>query len=332
MPQSANRLTRRQFAAQAAAVAAVPLAAGSQLAPAQAAAPRLGASLPTFHRFALGAFEVTAILDATAVLDGPWPVIGGNAPEAEVHKLMQDNLLPAGKFQPAFTPVIVNTGTELVLFDTGNGENGFVPRPGGGLLASRLAPAGFDPAAIDLVVLSHGHPDHVGGLLEQGKPLFPNARYAIGAAEYDFWAPEGKHAGDMEKFAALFRACVVPLAEKTRFLKPGGEVVPGIRAVDTSGHTPGHLSFHIESEGKSLFVLGDCAHHHVASLARPGWHCAFDTGREKAALTRSRIFAMLAAERIPVSAYHMPFPSLGYVVQEGAESYRWLPHSYQLAL
>lgn len=331
MPNSQPRPTRRQFAASMVALgtgALVSLRAGTV----RAAAPMLGNAQPTHYRFRLGAFEITMILDSDVFIDGPWPLIGKNAPQADVDRLMHENLLPSNKYQPGFTPMIVNTGKELILFDTGNGERGFVPRPAGGWLAAKLAPAGIEPGQIDLVVLSHGHPDHIGGLYEQGKPLFPNARYAIGALEYDFWSAQNRHSGDMEKFAALFRDYVVPLADKISFLKPGSDVAPGIRAVETFGHTPGHLSFRLESGGKGLFFLGDCAHHHVASLARPDWHCVFDVDPEKGAATRARIFDMLASERIAVSAYHMPFPSLGYIERAGAQGYRWLPHSYQLNL
>ncbi len=194
MSKSPAGMTRRQLVVSAAALAAAPLVAGQLATPALAAAPMLGASQPTHYRFRLGAFEVTMILDADAFIDGPWPLIGGNAPQADVERLMRDNLLPTGKYQPGFTPMVVNTGKEIILFDTGNGEKGFVPRPAGGWLAAQLAPAGFKPEEIDLIVLSHGHPDHIGGLFEKGKPLFPNARYMIGDVEYDFWSPEGKHA------------------------------------------------------------------------------------------------------------------------------------------
>lgn len=327
-----SRMTRRQLVTSAAALGAAPLWGIPLTGPARAAAAMLGPAQPTHYRFKLGAFEVTMLLDADSFIDGPWPLIGGNGPREDVDQLMVQSLLPTNKYQPGFTPMLINTGKELILFDTGNGERGFVPRPSGGWLAAKLAPAGFDPKDIDVVVLSHGHPDHIGGLFEAGKPLFPNARYVTGAAEYDFWSPEGKHTGDLEKFAALFRDYVVPLADKVAFLKPGDDVAPGIRAVESHGHTPGHLSFHIASEGKGLFFLGDCAHHHVASLARPDWHCVFDVDPEKGAATRARIFAMLADERIAVSAYHMPFPSLGYIERQGQSGYRWLPHSYQLNL
>ncbi|MGI9383365.1 MAG: MBL fold metallo-hydrolase [Methyloligellaceae bacterium] len=332
MSQSGIGLSRRTLLTSGAALAAMPLVGGTFASMAEAAAPMLGASQPTHYRFKLGAFEITMILDSDVFIDGPWPIIGKNGSKEEVDGLMRKNLLPANKYQPGFTPMIVNTGKEVILFDTGNGARGFVPRPAGGWLAAQLAPAGFKPEQIDLVVLSHGHPDHIGGLFEDGKLLFPNARYAIGDVEYDFWSPKGKHTGDLEKFASLFRDYVVPLADKISFVKPGADVAPGVRAVDTYGHTPGQLGFHVESDGKQIFFLGDCAHHHVASLARPDWHCVFDVEAEKAAATRKRIFDMLATDRIPVSAYHMPFPSLGYVERLDSVGYRWLAHAYQLNL
>ncbi len=107
-------------------------------------------------------------------------------------------------------------------------------------------------------------------------------------------------------------------------------MAPGIRAVGAHGHTPGHLCFHLESEGKRLFFLGDCCHHHVASLARPDWYTVFDVDPAQGAATRARVFDMLAVERIAVSAYHTPFPSLGYVERRCGGGYQWLPHSYQL--
>ena len=176
-------------------------------------------------------------------------------------------------------------------------------------------------------MLSHGHPDHIGGVIENGKPLFANARYAIGGTEYDFWSPAGKHTGDLEKFSSLFRDLMVPLAEKTTFLKPGDDVAAGIRAVEAFGHTPGHLAFHIDGGGKELFWFGDIAHHQVASLARPDWHCVFDVDPEKASETRARVLEMLAADRVAVCGYHMPFPSIGYVERLPSRGYRWLPHS-----
>jgi glyoxylase-like metal-dependent hydrolase (beta-lactamase superfamily II) len=325
------RMSRRSVLASAAALSAAPLTVGLA-APACAAAPLLGPRQPRHWRYRIGAFEMTVIADSEAFIDGPYPLIGANAAEDEVRRLMRESLLPETKYQPGFSPAIVNTGRELVLLDTGNGENGFVPRPAGGWLAQELAPAGIRPEDIDIVVLSHGHPDHVGGLMEGGKPLFPNARYVIGQVEYDFWAPEGKHTGDLEKFAAVFRANTKAIADRFTFLKPGDDVVTGIRAVEAYGHTPGHLNFLIESEGKAIYFWGDCAHHQVASLARPDWHCVFDVDAEQGAVARKRVYDRLATDRLPVIGYHMPFPSVGYVERAGPSAYRWLAHTYQLNL
>ncbi len=325
-------VSRRYLLASTAALTAAPWVLRGLATPANAAAPKLGPWQPKHWRFKLGNFELTTIADSEVFIDGPYPIIGANDDEATVRALMRDNLLPEGKYQPGFSPTIVNTGRELVLFDTGNGENGFVPRPNGGWLAAGLAAAGFKPEEIDIVVLSHGHPDHVGGLMEAGKPLFPNARYVIGQVEYDFWAPEGKHTGDLEKFAAVFRANTKSIADRFTFLKPGDDVVTGIRSVEAYGHTPGHLNFHIESEGHAIYFWADCAHHQVASLTRPDWHCVFDADKEQGAATRRRVFDMLAGERIPIVGYHMPFPSVGYVERQSPTAYRWLAHTYQLNL
>jgi glyoxylase-like metal-dependent hydrolase (beta-lactamase superfamily II) len=332
MEFSSFDINRRKLLSTSLALAAAPAVMMSATLSAQAAAAKLGPWQPKHFRFKLGAFEITTISDSEAFIDGPFPLIGANAKEADVRDLMRANLLPEGTYQPGFTPTIVNTGKDVVLFDTGNGANGFVPRPNGGWLASQLGPAGFKPEDIDIVVISHGHPDHIAGVMEGDKPLFPNARYVIGQIEYDYWAPEGKFSGELEKMAAVFRANSKPVADKFSFLKPGEDVVTGIRAVEAFGHTPGHLAFMVESEGKAILFWGDCAHHQVASLARPNWHCVFDIDKDQGAATRRRIYDMAAADRLPVVGYHMPFPSIGYVERIGPESYRWLAHTYQLNL
>ena len=330
--QAFLNLDRRQLLAASLSLATAPALALATSSSAHAAAPMLGAAQPKFYRFKLGDFEITTISDSEVFIDGPFPLIGANASEPDVQALMRDNLLPERKYQPGFSPTIVNTGKELILLDAGNGANGFVPRPNGGWLAAQLGPAGFKPEDIDIVALSHGHPDHIGGIIEDGKPLFPNARYVIGQIEHDFWTPEGTLPEDLEKFAQVYRANSKPVVEKMNFIKPGDDVVTGIRALEAFGHTPGHLAFMIESGGKSVLWWGDCAHHQVASLARPDWHCVFDADKPQAAQARRRIFDMAATDRLPVIGYHMPFPSIGFVEKIAPESYRWLAHTYQLNL
>ena len=335
MLQPRVSLTRRHVLASATAILSAPAIIRSLAAPAYAAAPQLGVSAPTHYRFKLGEFEVTNILDAGAMIDGPWPIVGEDRPQAEVERLMRENLLPETKFQPGFTPTLVNTGKELLLFDTGNGANGFVPRPHGGWLARTLEAAGFSPEQIDVVVLTHGHSDHIGGVMENGRPLFPNARYAIGEVEYNFWSSMDRFSAPQESneytSAKLFQETVTPLAERTTFLKPGDEVAPGIRALEAFGHTPGHLAFHLESQNRQLLLWGDCAHHEVASLAQPDWHAFFDMDKQKGAMTRKRIYDMAATDRLAVVGYHMSFPSVGFVGKKDT-GYRWIPASYQLNL
>lgn len=332
MHKTNKTLSRRDVMVSGLATGVATIAANSTIPGAYAAAPFIGLAQPKFFRCKIGAFEITTISDSEAFIDGPYPIIGANTSEAVVQQLMRDHRLLERKYQPGFSPTLINTGKHLVLFDTGNGANGFIPRPNGGWLAEQLLPAGFKPEQIDIVVLSHGHPDHVGGLMENGAPLFPNARYVIGQRDYDFWAPEGRHAGELEKLAAVFRTNTKQIADKFSFINPGEDIVTGIRSIEAHGHTPGHLAFLIESNNQSLLFWGDCAHHHVASLAQPNWHCAFDIDKEQGAKTRQRIFDMAATEKFPVVGYHMPFPSLGYVERLQGTGFRWVPHTYQLNL
>ena len=298
--------------------------------PVLAKAPMLGAFQAFYRRFSLGAFEVTTILDGQVQLTGPHPIFGQNVSADEVQKLAVANSLPPDQMEIGFTPVIVNTGKEVILFDTGNGEG--KRRPKAGLLLERLKGAGFMPEQIDKVVITHAHPDHIGGLTEGGKPAFPNARYYMGEVEYNFWADKAKV--DDKKFArvaGLVQKKVVPLAEKMSFVKDGDTIASGVTAMAAFGHTPGHMMYHIESGGKRLLLIADLTNHFVASLQKPEWHVKFDMDKEKAGQMRRKVLDMLATEKIPFTGYHMPFPSLGYIERKD-DSFRFAAASYQLNL
>ena len=290
------------------------------------------ATPPMVHRLQLGAFTVTTLLDADAMIDGPWPIVGEDRERGAVEALMRENRLPPNRFKPGFTPTVVQTGRETILFDTGNGEVGFVPRPTGGRMAGLLNQAGIAPDTIDVVVLTHCHTDHIGGLMENGRPLFPHARYVVGADEDRFWRDDARLSAAPEsnayKSARVFRSHLLPLAGRTTFVKSGDTVAPGITALAAFGHTPGHLAYHVESAGQRLLVWGDCAHHEVASLVHPEWHAFFDMDKAGGAATRRTIYDMAATDGVLVAAYHTTFPSLGYVVRQGA-GYRWIPLTYQ---
>jgi glyoxylase-like metal-dependent hydrolase (beta-lactamase superfamily II) len=286
----------------------------------------MGALRPHAFRFSLGAFEVTLLLDGIVALDGPHPIFGENQPPEAVAQLCEQHFLPTRRMAISFAPVLVNTGAQLVLFDSGNPAAR--REAGAARLVEALQAAGYTPDQVDVVVLTHFHPDHIGGLLTDGAPTWPNATYVSSAAEYEFWSAEERLSGPTEGTAKLVRANVLPLRERLRFVKDEEEVLPGIRAMDTAGHTPGHMAFHIESEGKRLLVWGDVANHFVLSVERPDWHVRFDMDKERAVATRRRVLDMLATERIPVTGYHMPFPNVGYIDRSGG-SYRWVRVSYQ---
>jgi glyoxylase-like metal-dependent hydrolase (beta-lactamase superfamily II) len=299
-------------------------------------APMLGNLQPTVYRFKLGAFEVATLLDSKGVREGMHPNYGGNASAAEVQALARENNLDPQRFEHHNIPTVVNTGRELVLFDTGNGAlpkeyEQLKARMAPGNTAARLKELGYKPEDVDVVVLTHGHPDHIGGLVEGGQPVYPNARYVFGAAEYEFWQ-KGENVREARKFnRELFVKICTPLSNRSTYIKPGDEVVPGITAVDAFGHSPGLLAFTVESDGKKLMITADTLTQYVMAVQKPEWYFDMDDLKDQAVATRKRILDMLASERIPFVSFHMPFPGIGYI-ERTQGGYRWVAHGYQLNL
>ena len=273
----------------------------------------MGASNAPFSRFKLGEFEVTTLLSRTLPRPDPHSIFGLNISAEEFAQASAKANLPTDQAQFFFTPTVVNTGAELVLFDTGLSSDD---------ITGALSAAGYSADQIDTVVITHMHGDHIGGLMQDGIATFPNARYVTGAAEFDAWAAIGN-----EKFDSN----VKPLADKTSLIDPGAEAALGITAVEAFGHTPGHMTYMVESNGKQLLIAADFANHYVWSLAYPDWEVKFDMDKPAAAATRKRLLDMLAADNIPFVGYHMPWPAVGYVSKNG-DGYRYEPHSYQLML
>ncbi len=301
---------------------AAPLAGAAALSasPALAAADMKGVDTQVFSRFKLGSFEVTTLLDGVRPAGEPQKTFGMNVSAEEFEKVSKENFLPVDKTRFYFTPTVVNTGKELVLFDTGlGGDNGNI--------AKTLESAGYSADQVDIVVITHMHPDHIGGLATGGKPTFPNARYVTGEAEYGFWTTKGAD----NRVGKMVEALVKPQAEKMTFIKDGDSLVSGITAMAAFGHTPGHMTYMIESDGQQVALMADLANHYVWSLAYPDWEVRFDADKAAAAAARRKLLGMVASDRIPMIGYHMPFPALGYVETHG-NGFHYVPASYQLQL
>jgi len=308
-----SKLTRRTALKSA---AALPLAAAVGAPHPSFAAGH--AAAPKTNSFALGGFTVSTLLAGTrTVTDDPQGIFGMNVSEEEFDKVSESNFISAEAAQFFFTPTLVNTGSETVLFDTGLNAGG---------IAAAVEAAGSSAEDVDVVVLTHMHGDHIGGLMtDDGNATFPNARYVTGQVEFDHWAAAGN-----ERFDGKVR----PLAEKMEFIGDGGSVASGITGMAAFGHTPGHMVYMLESDGQQLVIMADSTNHYVWSLAYPDWEVRFDMDKGAAAATRRNLLGMLAADRIPMIGYHMPFPALGYVAAGGPEgaAFHYVPATYQFMM
>lgn len=295
--------------------ATMPLAAAFLPGQARAQETMQGSGFAPWNRFKLGSFEVTTLLAGTRAGDKPQETFGTNASPEDFAALSAANFIPADRTQNFFTPTVVNTGAEIVLFDTGLSAEGTL---------AALTAAGMTPDMVDVVVITHMHGDHIGGLMgaDGTTPTYPNARYVTGAVEHNA-ATEAADEGFVKN--------VAPLNDRMTFLDDAGSVAGGITGVAAFGHSPGHMVYSIESDGQRLMITADTANHFVWSLQRPDWEVRFDRDKAAAAATRRAVFGQIAADRIPFIGYHMPFPGVGFVEAMG-DGFRYVPASYQLML
>ncbi len=282
---------------------------------------------PTIHRFALGSAEITTILDGAHLREPINPPFALDKSEAEIATIAKVNNLPATGFENTYTPTVVSVGGKLVLFDTGFGATGRTNHAG--FLRRRLAVAGYDPQDIDIVAFTHCHPDHISGVVENGQPAYPKARYVIGRREYDAWSDGTEIPSQRAQNREMFLKLIPPLADRMTFVEDGDSITPGLTAEAAFGHSLGHMMYRVESDDKSLLVWGDVTNHYVFSLQYPDSPVGFDDDKAMAIATRKRVLDMVAADGLLVTGHHMPFPSVGYVERQGG-GYRWAPATYQL--
>lgn len=323
-----HSITRRSAIASLAGFAAAAMLPGTAL----ARAPMQNTQAPAFYRVKLGAFEVTVVSDGTLALGAPQDNIFTGVSKADFTKILNDHYQPSDAVELDQNALVVSTGERLVLFDTGDGGSKMFGPKSGRLLAN-LKAAGIDPKDIDVVALTHAHPDHCWALLgADGTPNFPNAQIALSQADFDFWTDESKAQGDMMKaLIAGTRKQLLPSRGRITFIKDGQEVVPGIRAMAAPGHTVGHMVFVVASGGKTLVNTGDIAHHHLVSTQMPRAAFTYDTDGAQGVASRLKVFDMLATDRLPFVSYHFPWPGLGHVAKQG-DAYRYFAAPMQTVL
>jgi glyoxylase-like metal-dependent hydrolase (beta-lactamase superfamily II) len=322
-------LNRRDILAGALAAGAATALTPLAISTSEAAAPPSSTQAPGFYRYKVGDFEISVVTDGAATFPLPDKFVP-NHPKDEVQKALEDAHQPAGSVTVPFTPIVINTGSKLVLIDTGYGPEMRVKSKGAvGQLPANLAAAGIDPKSIDAVVISHMHQDHVFGLrTADGGLAFPNAEVLVPAADWAYWMSDA----EMNKLPDGYTKSVYPgirktfagLENKVTKYEGGKEIIPGITTLATPGHTPGHTSFVVASGSAKLLVQSDVTNIPHLFLRNPDWQLMYDVDPNTAADTRKKFYDMASAEKALIQGFHFPFPSAGYVEKEGAQ-YRLVP-------
>ena len=272
----------------------------------------------------IGNLEVEMFSDG--VLNVPLSFTLPETPAAEIAALFKAHGLPEGGMPAQTNVALVKSGKDMILIDAGSGPNF---QPTAGKLESELLVADIDPKLITKVVFTHGHADHLWGVIDDfgDGERFPNATYVISAAEWDFWtSPDiATRVPDVFRGMGLGTARILKKIEhKVERRKAGDTVAPGLTYMATPGHTPGHMSVLIEDGGQRLMVGGDVLIHTATSFARPDWRAGNDFDRDQGVATRKRLLDQLSREKIPLAGFHLAWPGLGHVERAGT-AYRFIP-------
>ncbi len=303
------------------------LAGGLLLAAAaHAAAPQVKTQAPGYYRMMLGDFEVTALLDGILPLEANKLLT--NTTPAEVRALLKRS------FQTEVVPTsvnayLINTGSKLVLVDAGAAK---LFGPGFDQLHANLKAAGYQPDQVDAVVITHMHGDHIGGLIQDGKIAFPNATVYADKHDADFWLSAANLEKAPKEMKMFFQGAQVTLnpyvsAGKLKAFEGDTEIVPGVKALATYGHTPGHAIYSIESKGEKLVLWGDLMHVAAVQFPKPSVTIQFDTDSKAAAVQRKKAFADAAKNGYWIGSAHLPFPGIGHLRVDG-KGYQFVPVNY----
>jgi glyoxylase-like metal-dependent hydrolase (beta-lactamase superfamily II) len=272
--------------------------------------------------FSIGEIQCVAVCDGTFSYPIGW--LFSNVPPEEVESTLRQRKLPATHVESPYTCLLVTAGKRKVLIDTGAGSLA----PTTGDLLKNLEALGVSPKEITDVVLTHGHPDHIGGVLDaSGQPAFPNARYVISRTEWEFWNdPTVLHDSAMDNhMKQLLVGCaqknLPPLKERIVLVDGEKEIAPGIQVIPAPGHTPGHIALLISSSGAQLLHLSDAVLNPL-HMEYPAWRSFFDLNPTDASTTRQQLLDRAAADKTKVLAYHFPFPGVGRVKNEG-HAWKW---------
>lgn len=314
--------TRRDLLKMGAAMPALAL-------PVQALA-NLGAPLsgnPSHFRFTLGDAQLTVISDGH--LETPAGGLGVNADPAEVQAFLTRHFLSPTTNYSHTNHLYIELGDAKILVDVGSGDR-FLDTAG--RLMDNLDAAGIAAGEITHVVITHAHPDHIWGIRDDfDEAIFPDAEYFIGGAEHAFWMQEGLASqvpAEMQQFVVGAQNSINVDGAEWQLLSHDQEIVPGVRVIDTPGHTPGHMAVVVESGGQQLMAVGDAMNHAFMNFAHPDWVNGFDMDGAQTAATRRRILDMAAADNMVMLGYHFPFPGVGQVMRDGA-TYRFVPATWK---
>jgi glyoxylase-like metal-dependent hydrolase (beta-lactamase superfamily II) len=328
-----TELNRRHLLAAAAAAGAASALTPFGASPARAAVAPAAAQAPGFYRYKVGAYECTSINDGARSFPMPdkWVT---NVAKDEALAAADAAYMPKGMVTVPFNPQLINTGSKLILIDCGNGIAAYEPTKGAvGRTLQNLAAAGVDPKSIDVVLISHLHPDHTNGIRAlDGSMAFPNAEIMVPAVDWAFWmsdenAAKAQSNEMMKNYFANVKKIYAGIESKVTKYEWGKEVAPGITSIAAPGHTPGHTAFAVASGNSKILIQSDVTNIPEFFLRNPDWHVAYDNDADLAQATRHKFYDMAAAEKATVVGFHFSFPSIGHVEKDG-NGYRLIPMAW----